>query len=259
MLQNAQANRYDSATRLHRLVSIHDVMPETFDAVDECLTTCEGLGVGPVYLLVVPGKNWQPSQLQKLQEYTHRGHHLVGHGWSHNVDKIQGLKHWLHSILISRRAAEHLQHTADVNQQLMRNCYQWFIKNDLPKPTLYVPPAWAIGDISLGDLADTGFSLLEVQRGIIDLNTLSLVKLPLLGFEADTGFRRYFLKCWNKTNRLYEIKSNKTLRLSIHPYDLHLKLRNDLLIELRNTHAIDLVTAMNKAGNNVSKNLKPIC
>ena len=41
--------------------------------------------------------------------------------------------------------------------ELIHRNYQWFTAHDLPSPLLYVPPAWALGDISTSQLHDNGF------------------------------------------------------------------------------------------------------
>ncbi len=53
--------------------------------------------------------------------------------------------HRLHAALISRDVAEHLSRPAHELVALVHRCHGWFAAHGLPAPTLYVPPAWALG------------------------------------------------------------------------------------------------------------------
>ncbi len=214
------------------LVSVHDVMPESLGRVDRILGELEQNGWPPATLLVVPGRDWSAEQLQRLRGYAERGYELAGHGWTHTVPRIRNLRHRLHSLLISRRAAEHYALDALGVETLMRRCRQWFDAQGLPAPWLYVPPAWALGPASAARLGNTGFRYLETLSGIYDLHSGRTARLPVLGFEADTALRAAFLRLSNASAvKLGERRG--AVRLAIHPYDLELRLANDLLTVIR--------------------------
>ncbi len=133
------------------LISIHDVMPETREQVSQILAL---LPQGPqaITLLVVPGSNWQTADLDWLHQLQQQGYPLAGHGWLHRCEPPISLYHRLHSLLLSRRVAEHLSLSASGIDALIRNCHQWFLD---------VPPAWAMGSISRAQLAAMPFRLFE--------------------------------------------------------------------------------------------------
>ena len=206
------------------IISIHDCMPETMDKIQSILKWLKERNIPPVTLLVVPGKNWTENHLSLLQEYVQEGHTLAAHGWHHHTQPKKIL-HRIHSLILSKEVAEHL----DLNQQgifkLLNKSYQWFIQKKLPPPTLYVPPAWALGAINKKTLSKTLYKQIEVTRGLIHLNSnkkAQLQILPLTGYEADSPFRVRFLSKWNQLQQNQAQIKSLPLRISIHPNDLDL-------------------------------------
>ncbi|MEO1617015.1 MAG: polysaccharide deacetylase family protein [Planctomycetota bacterium] len=210
------------------LVSIHDVMPSTMNEVDELLTLCERNQVAPVTLLVVPGLSWSSSELNRLWSWESRGVEFAGHGWFHRCQKIEGIRHRFHSALLSRNVAEHLELTSIEIEQLLTRCADWFVSHGHDVPQLYVPPAWAMGDISPQQVAATPFQRYETLRGVWDAQSSRSIALPLVGFEADTMFRQRGLEAWNRSNMLAARMSKRPLRISIHPQDHRLRLARSL-------------------------------
>jgi hypothetical protein len=230
---------------MQAIVSIHDLMPETMERVERILEYLKRKEVPPVTLLVVPGKPWTPADIKRLQMLADRGHPLAAHGWHHHTQPRK-LYHRLHAALISRNVAEHLDLNSPAILELLERSRAWFPRHDLPTPDLYVPPAWALGFISKNDLAQTTFSQIEVTRGLIKMEErppcrpetaqavrqnskkIHFEKLPLAGFEADTTLRATFLKQWNRAQSKKAIRTNRSLRISIHPDDLELRLKAQL-------------------------------
>ena len=205
------------------LVSIHDVMPETREQVSRILAL---LPQSPqaVTLLVVPGRNWQTADLDWLHQLQQQGYPLAGHGWLHRCGPPISLYHRVHSLLLSRRVAEHLSLSASGIDTLIRNCHQWFLDQGLQPCELYVPPAWAMGAISRAQLADMPFRLFETLTGVFDARAQRMHSLPLAGFEADTPLREWFLRGVNHVNWRRACHTGQPLRLGIHPDDLSLRL-----------------------------------
>ena len=87
------------------LISVHDVMPETLGEVRGIVDAIERYGRRPATLLVVPGRDWKPAQIDELRRYRDRGHELAGHGWTHVAPQIRGFWHRLHSLTVSRNVA----------------------------------------------------------------------------------------------------------------------------------------------------------
>lgn len=215
------------------LVSIHDVMPETLDAVDHSLAILAESAVRPITLLVVPGRAWETDAIDRLKRYADQGHRLAAHGWHHRAKHVRGLYHRLHGMLLSRRVAEHLALDAEGILELMRNSRHWFLEQGLSAPTLYVPPAWAMGRISAARLKAEGpFARYEVFGGILDSAADRWVPTPMLGYEADQPGRVLPLRLWNSLNRLRARRANH-LRIGIHPFDLRYRLAEDLRRDLK--------------------------
>ncbi len=210
------------------LVSIHDVMPETLSRTELIFEQLEQAGLVPVTLLVVPGVGWRDAQIHRLKDMTDAGAELAGHGWCHRVEQIRGLKHWLHSRLISRRAAEHLALSRFGILRLMLRNYAWFDRHDLRQPTLYVPPAWAMGQVPYALLNRLPFEQYETLAGVYCVREQRLRRLPIAGFETDTVFRAASVAGLNQLNRIWSRLSHRAVRLGIHPHDFDLKLAGSL-------------------------------
>ena len=214
-----------SARRL--LVSIHDVMPGTLDNAERIFEQLGSADIGTVTLLVVPNTGWTGESLRRLRVLTERGAQLAGHGWRHKAKQIKGVRHRLHSLLVSRDVAEHLALSKSGAIELMAACYRWFEENDLPVPELYVPPAWAMGRVSREDLGQLPFQQFETLTGVYDTRTKDFTWTPMVGFEADTPMRAFFCRAWNRLN-LMAAGTSKPIRVAIHPQDLELRLADDL-------------------------------
>ena len=209
------------------LLSIHDVTPDTLDDVERILSELSGLGYRKITLLVVPGSGWTPGSLKRLRSLPGAGAELAGHGWRHVVDEIRGLRHRVHSLLISRNVAEHLALSRSQACELVQRCYAWFADNGLPEPGLYVPPAWAMGRIRRDDLDRLPFRRYETLSGVYDSGTGVFRRTAMIGFEADTPFRALSCRLWNQWNLRFA-GTSKPIRVAIHPRDLRLLLAEDL-------------------------------
>ncbi|WP_149496993.1 polysaccharide deacetylase family protein [Roseiconus lacunae] len=219
------------------LISIHDVMPETMTEVGELIELCQRSGHSAVALLIVPGQPWTDSDLNQIRRWEQAGCELAGHGWHHRCQSVRGLKHRIHSLLLSRQVAEHLCLSASEIETLMGRCSAWFAERQLPLPNLYVPPAWALGTITALQLARLPFRLVETLSGVVRVEgTVKRLRMPLLGFEADSSVRRRLLRVFNEMNYRYARSRWNTsavgipapVRISIHPFDHRLRLRDDL-------------------------------
>ncbi len=236
----------------HAIVSIHDVMPHTLDAVAECLALTDRHGIGKMLLLVVPGCNWQAEDIARIREWVDQGHTLAGHGWVHDSGKPKHLRHRIHSALISRQVAEHLALDADGITELVSRCHAWFASVSLPTPEIYVPPAWAMGSISREQLSTTGFRWFEYQHGILDTAGRGRFhRMAVTGFEADTPFRRFFLRHWNRLNARLATAAHPG-RLSIHPNDPALLLADQLEDLLASCTPVQLESLAGADANSVA-------
>ena len=199
--------------------SVHDLMPQTMDAVRGVISEIESIPAEHVMLLVVPGHEWKSSDLDTIRRWSDRGYLLAGHGWRHACKVKKDVLHQIHSWTLSRNVAEHLSCNEEEITQIIGDCFDWFEQQKLPPPKWYVPPAWALGRISLEQLRRLPFRFYEVLTGVIDSENGRFHRLPLVGYEADTWIRSSFLYLFNKLNRSMAGLVNSPLRVSIHPYD----------------------------------------
>lgn len=206
---------------------MHDVMPATLDRCLGLLEYLDGLNVTPVTLLVVPGHDWSDRQLATLEDLQRQGLILAGHGWYHEVSEISSLYHRLHSLLLSRRAAEHLSLNGQQIQQLIGDCFAWFTHHGFKPPQCYVPPAWALGAVQRGQLKKLPFRYYEVLSGVLDAHSGQLKRLPLTGYEADTAWRAASLRPWNRWNE-WRASHDRPLRIGLHPFDREMRLAAQL-------------------------------
>jgi hypothetical protein len=208
-------------------------MPETMHRVEEILERLHGNGLRQVTLLVVPGRNWQPVQLETLHAWQHHGHILAGHGWVHECNAITSAFHRLHSAVLSRNVAEHLSLDGPGVCDLLARNHAWFIENGLEAPNLYVPPAWAMGSATRADLQAAPFRYYEVLSGVYDSEADVFHRLPLTGYEADTVGRAIMLRLLNGVNLTWARRSGKPLRIGIHPFDYGYRIAGDIDRHLR--------------------------
>ncbi len=211
---------------LAALVSIHDVMPETLDEVTGILTRLVVCGIRRATLLVVPGRAWSISDIARLRRWQEAGHMLAGHGWHHRIERFPTLYARAHGAILSRRSAEHLALDGPAIAALMDTNHAWFAHQGLARPSLYVPPAWALGKIGYEQLAARPFRFVETLGGVHDTRTRQFHRLPLVGFEADTALRALLLRASNAS--MYRLIRQRPLRVAIHPADGRLYLAEAL-------------------------------
>jgi len=217
---------------LSAVLSLHDVMPETFRRMEEILDYTRKAGIPPFTLLVVPGRDWQAGQLDHLRRLAGEGYSLAAHGWVHRTRPTR-LYHRLHAAILSRNVAEHLALDEEGIAALMQRSLGWFADQNLPEPELYVPPAWAIGRISRTRLQALPVRYVEVLRGVIEVRTGRLDRLPVIGFEADTRWRSVAVRGWNRIALESARLRSSAVRISLHPEDFHLRLKTSLRHILR--------------------------
>lgn len=208
---------------MRALISLHDVMPETLGPTAAVLAALERRRLGPVMLLVVPGRNWKAPDLRRLRRWQAAGHGLAAHGWDHRAARVVGLRHRVHAALLSRHAAQHLALDAGGIEAVMRASHDWFEGRDLRPPRLYVPPAWALGPLPRARLTALPYRWVETLGGVHDVVTGRVDRTPVMGFEADTFPRALALTAGNAVARRC-----RRVRLAIHPGDPQRRLRRAL-------------------------------
>ena len=202
-------------------------MPETLDDVARHVDAIERTGNLPCALLVVPCRGWTDKDIDRVRAWTDRGFEIAGHGWLHDCTP-RSLYHRLHSLVISRNVAEHLAHDNKSLCELVARCHAWFGEHGLPVPTMYVPPAWAMGALTKSDMRELPFRYFESLTGVYDAESGVFQKLPVVGFEADTLLRQCALRMTNGIAQTSARLSGTPLRISIHPFDDTYRIAADL-------------------------------
>ena len=208
--------------------SLHDISPGTIDRAASIVDVMVEAGVRDLAILIVPSGVWTDGQIDTLRTWERAGHMLGAHGWTHRGIAPRGIYHRLHSALLSRDVAEHLGRTASEVREIVARGEQWFADVGLAPPRLYVPPAWALGAMPLAAFGGTSFRWVETLSGIYDVSAARFRRLPLVGFEADTGFRAASLRVSNAANHALARASGRPLRVGVHPHDFDLLLAADL-------------------------------
>jgi hypothetical protein len=208
--------------------SLHDVSPASFERAESIVAVMVEAGIRDLAILIVPSGVWSDGQLETIRTWERDGHVLGTHGWTHRGTAPRGIYHRLHSLLFSRDVAEHLGRSADEVREIVRRGEQWFVEVGLAPPRLYVPPAWALGAMPLSAFGGTPFRWVETLSGIYDVSAARFRRLPLVGFEADTGLRAVSLRASNAVNLAFAAASGRPLRAAVHPHDFGLRLSGDL-------------------------------
>jgi hypothetical protein len=216
--------------------SVHDVTPSTLDRAAEIVDLLVASGAGSLAVLVVPDGEWTDDQIATLRGWEQGGHVLAAHGWSHHAVPPRGLYHRLHSTLLSRDAAEHLGRARESVLDIVRGGQAWFARAGLQPPSLYVPPAWALGALPLSAFDGTPFRWVETLSGIYDTRARRWHHLPLVGFEADTDFRARSLRMLNAANLALGTALRRPVRAGVHPNDLSLLLARETRALIRSRH-----------------------
>jgi hypothetical protein len=85
-----------------------------------------------------------------------------------------------------------------------------------------------MGALTSADMQALPFETYESFRGTYDAVRDRFVSGPLVGFEADTRFRAFACRLFNRWN-LSRRPLKGPLRIALHPNDLHLLLRDELV------------------------------
>ena len=208
-------------------ISIHDVHPNNLHKIIEIINLLfEKYNIRKITLLVIPGLNWNNKQIKILKTLQEKkGIELAAHGWYHKSKPINTIYHYIHSKLISADSAEHLSRSKPSIIKLLNDSHLWFINQGLNSPTLYVPPAWALGNIDKEDLSALPFNEFEMINGIFINN--KFIFIPLIGFKTKTYFKFIIVKVLNFINYL-SYSFFGLMRIAIHPDDFNLLLKRDI-------------------------------
>ena len=175
--------------------------------------------------MVIPGLDWKFHQIKKLKLWQNSGIEIAAHGWKHEAQEKKSLYHKIHGFIMSANCAEHLSKNKQEIIELVNESYNWFIDNGLKKPTLYVPPAWALGKVKKEELYQFNFTHFECTTGMFHKQKYSF--LPLLGFEENILLGALLRRFFNSLNFILA-RFTGVIRIAIHPNDFNLYLKKDL-------------------------------
>ena len=207
-------------------ISIHDVTPSNIDTIENIIQTLQNqYKIDKICILIIPGLDWHNAQINKLISWQNSGIEIAAHGWSHVAEQNKTIYHKLHSLFLSANCAEHLSKKREDLLIMITKSYNWFITNGFRRPLLYVPPAWALGNLKKTDLMQLGFTHYECTTGMI--HNQKYYFLPLLGFEEKTFIGAHIRRFFNSLN-FFMAHFTGLIRLAIHPNDFKLYLKNDV-------------------------------
>jgi predicted deacetylase len=218
--------------------SIHDVTPASLDRVAGIVRRLSDAHIHPLIILIIPSGCWTNAQIETLRAWERDGHLLAAHGWSHRSRTPRTVYHRLHSYLFSRDVAEHLGSTRAECAEVISRGAQWFTDLGLAPPAMYVPPAWALGPVTLDAFDGTAYRWVETLTGIYSVHAKRFVRLPLVGFEADKATRAHALRALNLANTALAAATRRPLRIAIHPDDFGLRLADDLAARIVGPHRV---------------------
>ena len=208
-------------------ISIHDVAPYNMDNIENIIHILKNqFNINKICILVIPGLDWNNKQIKKLCSWQNEGIEIAAHGWKHKAKSNKSIYHKIHSTIMSANCAEHLSRDRKTIFNIMEKSYEWFVENGLQKPRLYVPPAWALGNITREDLSHLGFTHYECTTGLIYNKKYHFI--PLVGFEEKTLIKAMLRRFFNYFNHFIACFIG-TIRIAIHPDDFKLYLKNDAI------------------------------
>ena len=207
-------------------ISIHDVKPDNINKVTEIIDLLlNQYKIAKICLLVIPGLKWEKKHINRLLNWQIRGIEIAAHGWTHKANDKRTLFHKLHSLFISKNCAEHLSKNTTNICKIMEKSFNWFIDNGFKKPTLYVPPGWAIGNIDKNDLSRLQFTHIECTTGFVYKKKYKFI--PLIGFEESNYIKGIIRRFCNYLNFILG-QFIGYIRIAIHPNDFELFLKDDI-------------------------------
>lgn len=230
------------------LISISSVKPETLDQVDQLLAAVRDHGIRKTTLFVETEAHWATRDVDRLRRWRDKGVAFGGQGLSQSSIPV---KHW-------KKPRWRRVHSTDTGIQserteancveLIARCAEWFQSQRLARPNVYATPEWTLDRLSVSQLNRLPFRMYESRQGVIDINCRRMYSLPSVSFEADSWFRSFALRSVNASNRAAAVISRRPLRVSLHPYDLTLRLHDDVIRLLGSTTiAIDFLDLPNLA------------
>jgi predicted deacetylase len=220
------------------VISIHDVHPSSFAAVQDQIAFCESLGVSRFSILLVPdfhGK--EPFDRYEdlvvwLRTREANGDEIVLHGLYHMNDmRIVSPSNWFWNRVYTANEAEFAGLQLKLARFRIETGRQRLLDAGL-HPVGFIPPAWLMSRDLPRAIFECGFAYTNTIDSLITASGQTINSRSLC-YSARSGWRRHGSLVWNAL--LWRLKEGDPfLRLSLHPGDLqHRPLRRQISAILR--------------------------
>jgi hypothetical protein len=208
------------------VVSIHDVSPHTFPAVQQIVAALEEIGVSAMSLLVVADHHRRghifddPAFCQWLQQRAAKGDEIVMHGYHHVRDQHphESLADKITTRLYTKHEGEFYDIGGADALRIVNEARLEFRKLGL-NPRGFIAPAWLLSAGASVALRTLGMEYTTRLRTVEDLAFGRVYESQSLCWSIRAGWRRLLSRLWNPS--LYrKLKVNPLLRIAIHPPDI---------------------------------------
>ena len=207
-------------------VSLHDVAPATLDDCTKTLAFLDGLGLGPVALLVVPdyhglGRADRDGRFASfIESRILRGDEIVLHGYRH-VDAAppaRGVREWLTRRVYTDGEGEFSKldfeaaRTRILRGLVVLHSAGWY-------PTGFVAPAWLMSTPAQCALEHTPLRYCATRDTVVTLQSGRAIPAPSLVVSTRSAWRRALSPMWNQA-LLERHATSRVVRAALHPADL---------------------------------------
>ncbi len=208
------------------VISYHDLIPQTQPQCQRFINRLEEMGIHRISLLVTP--KWyngpsieqSPPFFQWLRLCREKGHEVVLHGLTHQVDTLTGgMLAQIIGRYYTNREGEFYQLNQEQAQQRLQSGIRIFEAANLPIDG-FIPPAWLLSSEARKALIETNIPFTTSWGFVENLQTNQQVYAPAVVFSSRNFWRRFvsvgWCRFWNWYNR-----NTPIIRLAVHPSDFN--------------------------------------
>jgi predicted deacetylase len=208
------------------VVSIHDVSPHTWRAVEEILADLASTGITRTSLLVVADHHHRghflayPDFCEWLRARESEGHEAVIHGYYHQraARKGESLADRFTTRLYTAGEGEFYDVGQYEAESLISRAQADFERAGLTASG-FVAPAWLLSDAGFAAVKAAGLRHTTRLRTFYDLANDTELPAQSLVYSTRAAWRRITSLAWNAT-LFRRLRRNPLMRLGIHPPDL---------------------------------------
>ena len=208
------------------VVSIHDVAPQTQDAVEQMLSCLRQLGVSRCSLLVIPdyhhkGRFDRDADFCRwLRLRREEGHETVLHGYFHQRERSSddGCMRRLITEHYTAGEGEFYNLSRKEATERLQRGLEVFSAAGLSSSG-FIAPAWLLGREAEKAVREMGFRYTVRIQGITDFAKEHFFPSRSLVYSVRALWRRKVSLIWN-TFLEKRVKSREVVRFSLHPPDM---------------------------------------